>query len=69
MKPRNRQNRIVNCAMNCPHCQPLSGCPLCDLRGSTRQETTSRVSTLNESELIRLIDFHDSCPYQHKLAL
>lgn len=69
MYSRSHQRRIVNYAMNCLYCRPLSGCPLCDLRGATRQETTSRVNSLCESELYRLIDFHESCPYQHKLAL
>lgn len=63
------QNKLASLAMTCPHCHPLSGCILSDLKGKKKQEIVSRLNVLTEEGLNRILSYHETCPYQEKIGL
>jgi hypothetical protein len=69
MSPQDKQIQIANLAMNCSHCQPLSGCILSDLKGKKRQEIVTHLRVLTEDGLNRIIAFHESCPYHNQVMI
>lgn len=60
---------IANIVTHCPHCRPLSGCLLSNLKGKPWQEIFTSLCEMTREELNQIIAFHQSCPYQSQIGL
>ena len=60
---------VANKVVQCPYCMPLSGCIVSDLKGKNIQEIISRLSVLTDDAISQIISFHESCPYQDRMAI